>query len=115
MSAQHSTAQRSPSHTHAACCLCAQPPGAKQSRVPLAPSLSEEDKQVVDNVVKIVNFLTKGSLSGTGPDPGLLLELLPVLPTVAREVLPQVREARARPACMGIELLLAAVAPASMY
>lgn len=64
--------------------------GAKQAFVSLSPQLSDEDKQVVENVVKIVNFLTKGSLSGSGPDPALVLELLPVLPTVAREVLPQV-------------------------
>jgi hypothetical protein len=37
-----------------------------------------------------VNFLTKGSLNGTGPDPNLVLELLPVMPTIAREVLPQI-------------------------
>eukprot|EP00775_Hariotina_reticulata_P008944 gene8944-9121_t len=65
-------------------------PGAKQTFVPLSPTLSEEDKQVVENVVKVVNFLTKGSLNGAGPDPALVWELLPVLPTVAREVLPQV-------------------------
>jgi hypothetical protein len=64
--------------------------GARQAYVPLSPHLSDEDRQVVDNVVKIVNFLTKGSLSGSGPDPSLVFELLPVLPTVAREVLPQV-------------------------
>lgn len=65
-------------------------PGAKQAFVPLSPTLSDEDKQVVENVVKIVNFLTKGSINGSGPDTALVLELLPVLPTVAREVLPQV-------------------------
>jgi hypothetical protein len=64
--------------------------GARQASIPLSPQLSEEDRQVVDNVVKIVNFLTKGSLSGSAPDASLVLELLPVLPTVAREVLPQV-------------------------
>lgn len=37
-----------------------------------------------------VNFLTKGSLNGSGPDPNLVLELLPVMPTIAREVLPQI-------------------------
>jgi hypothetical protein len=37
-----------------------------------------------------VNFLTKGSLNGSGPDPSLMLELLPVMPTIAREVLPQI-------------------------
>ncbi|KAF6256357.1 ABC1 family-domain-containing protein [Scenedesmus sp. NREL 46B-D3] len=65
-------------------------PGARHVSVPLSPHLSVEDRQVVDNVVKIVNFLTKGSLSGPRPDASLVLELLPVLPTVAREVLPQV-------------------------
>lgn len=41
-------------------CMCLQGvrlpvllPGAKQAFVPLSPSLSEEDKQVVENVVKI--------------------------------------------------------------
>eukprot|EP00878_Enallax_costatus_P030877 GHUV01033684.1.p1 GENE.GHUV01033684.1~~GHUV01033684.1.p1 ORF type:complete len:571 (+),score=153.33 GHUV01033684.1:111-1715(+) len=65
-------------------------PGAKQAFVPLSPQLSDEDRQVVDNVVKIVNFLTKGSMNGSRPDPALVWELLPVLPTVAQEVLPQV-------------------------
>ena len=58
--------------------------------MPLSPQLSDEDRQVVDNVVKIVNFLTKGSMNGSRPDPALVWELLPVLPTVAQEVLPQV-------------------------
>lgn len=59
--------------------------------MPLSPQLSDEDRQVVENVVKIVNFLTKGSMSSSsGPDPYLVFELLPVLPTVAQEVLPQV-------------------------
>lgn len=37
-----------------------------------------------------VNFLTKGSLNGSGPDASIVLELLPVMPTIAREVLPQI-------------------------
>lgn len=37
-----------------------------------------------------VNFLTKGSLNSSGPDASIVLELLPVMPTIAREVLPQI-------------------------
>lgn len=37
-----------------------------------------------------MNFLTKGSLNGSGPDASIVLELLPVMPTIAREVLPQI-------------------------
>jgi aarF domain-containing kinase len=62
--------------------------------VPLAPALSDEDRQVVDNVAKLISFLSGGSLAGSsnggGASSALLLELLPVLPAVAREVLPQV-------------------------
>lgn len=34
-------------------------PGAKQAFVPLSPSLSDEDKQVVENVVKIGEALLR--------------------------------------------------------
>jgi len=82
-------------------------PGAKIPFVPLSPSMSEEDLRVVENVVKIVNFLTKGSSSTGGPgsngssrgsalmlsSPAVVAELLPVLPTVATEVMPQLTSA----------------------
>ena len=69
--------------------------------------MSEEDLRVVENVVKIVNFLTKGSSSTGGPgsngssrgsalmlnSPAVVAELLPVLPTVATEVMPQLTSA----------------------
>lgn len=41
-------------------------------------------------ILLTVNFLTKGSLNGSGPDASIVLELLPVMPTIAREVLPQI-------------------------
>lgn len=37
-------------------------PGARTTSLPLAPAVSEEDKQVVENVTKILDFLTKGRL-----------------------------------------------------
>lgn len=39
-------------------------PGAKQQFVPLSPSLSEEDRQVVDNVVKIGEGAGGGEAGG---------------------------------------------------
>jgi hypothetical protein len=41
-------------------------PGAKQAFVPLSPSLSDEDKQVVENVVKIGERGTHHCLSIRG-------------------------------------------------
>lgn len=43
-------------------------PGAKRASVPLAPELSEEDRRVVDNVTKIVEFLARGP-AGEGSSP----------------------------------------------
>lgn len=82
-------------------CLPLLPPwhaGARLRSLPLSPQLSEEDRRVVDNLVKIVAFLQGGATSGGGsrglsPDPALVGELLPVLPTVAREVVPQLATA----------------------
>ena len=75
-------------------------PGSKRSRLPLAPTMTEEDRQVVGNVAKIVSFLTRGQSIQAMMLPGamtpaqaaqqraLVADLLPVLPTVATEVLP---------------------------
>jgi aarF domain-containing kinase len=79
-------------------------PGAKVSSLPLAPTLTDEDRQVVDNVQTLIAFLSTGgrnagggaaSSSSAPPRPGaldlqaVLRELLPLLPTVARETLPE--------------------------
>lgn len=71
-------------------------PGVRQSFFPLAPRVSEEDKLVVENVTKIVNFLTSGSdltsfllPQQMARNSALVNELLPVLPTVATEILPE--------------------------
>ncbi|EFJ41361.1 hypothetical protein VOLCADRAFT_40547, partial [Volvox carteri f. nagariensis] len=76
-------------------------PGSSRSFLSLAPTLTSEDRRVVDNVTKIMTFLTRGSL-GTqsqveqGPvrmvseGAAVAGELLPVLPAVATEVVPQV-------------------------
>lgn len=76
-------------------------PGAAVASLPLAPKVSEEDRRVVENLAKIVDFLTKGG-SGGGAAGGLgnplaitaagadvAAELLPYLPAVAQEVLPE--------------------------
>jgi aarF domain-containing kinase len=67
-------------------------PGAAQRFLPLAPTMTEEDDAVVSNVAKVVNFLAGGRLSSTGFfsfDPATAAELLPYLPGVATEVLPE--------------------------
>ncbi|KAG2482850.1 hypothetical protein HYH03_018241 [Edaphochlamys debaryana] len=82
-------------------------PGASRSFIPLAPQLTEEDRTVVANVTKIFNFLTRGSGDlGSGswmPDfsdraavsrsfsegAAVAGELLPVMPAVATEIVPQ--------------------------
>jgi len=60
--------------------------------VSLAPVVSEDDKAVVKNCLKLLAFLSGGAFSpGSGAvlTPRLVSELLPLLPTVAREMGPQ--------------------------
>jgi aarF domain-containing kinase len=80
-------------------------PGAKATSLPLAPKLTVEDRQVVDNVQKLISFLASGGGGGGEGGRGaaqqqqqrpgvpdvqaVLTELLPLLPTVARETLPE--------------------------
>lgn len=73
-------------------------PGVKRSIFPLAPNVTEEDKLVVANVSKIVSFLTQGQSLSTFllPSPSMarrsssaLIEVLPVLPELAMEIVPQ--------------------------
>jgi aarF domain-containing kinase len=82
-------------------------PGAAVGSLPLAPQVSDEDRKVVENMVKIVEFLTKGGSISAGKDGSFIenmnvnpaaitaagvdvaTELLPYLPAVAREVLPE--------------------------
>jgi len=62
--------------------------GGGSGVVSLAPPLSDEDRAVVENVAKIVNFLAGGSLS-KAVNPGALRELVPYLPGLATEVIPE--------------------------
>jgi len=66
-------------------------PGAARRLLPLAPRMDGEDEAVVANVAKVVNFLAGGNvvtaLSGVlSPS---VRDLLPYLPSVATEVLPE--------------------------
>lgn len=65
-------------------------PGARPF-VPLVPSVSDEDRKVVANVTKIANFLAGGDASRLlqAADPRMAQELLPFLPAVANEILPE--------------------------
>ncbi|GLI71535.1 hypothetical protein VaNZ11_016767 [Volvox africanus] len=90
-------------------------PGVPRPFIPLAPTLTPEDRRVVDNLAKIMGFLTRGSAQeeqmilerqqqqglmgmAVGAPAAQMVsnsaavagELLPVLPAVATEVVPQV-------------------------
>lgn len=66
-------------------------PGAAAAFLPLAPTITAEDKRVVENMVTIFDWLLGGSAGMrllSRPDPSLLADLLPYLPDVATEILP---------------------------
>ncbi|KAG2432690.1 hypothetical protein HYH02_006675 [Chlamydomonas schloesseri] len=73
-------------------------PGASRAFLPLTPSLTEEDRRVVENVTKIAAFLGRGSggglATGLAGSDGLAVagELLPVMPAVATEIVPQLAQ-----------------------
>ncbi|XP_062166121.1 uncharacterized protein LOC133872575 [Alnus glutinosa] len=61
----------------------------------LLPTTTEEDKLILNNVQKVVEFLTAGSSRSRTPDQGVdvvqvIQELLPVLPGISARVLPDV-------------------------
>lgn len=70
-------------------------PGSSLRGLPLAPQITEEDRKVVENVSKLVRYL----LGGSGPAASnvarmqntsvMVGELLPVLPPVAMELVPE--------------------------
>lgn len=66
-------------------------PAANKRTTPLAPEVTAEDAQQVDSVMKLLRFLAGGS--GAGSVQSLLTgsnDLLPLLPRVAGEIVPQV-------------------------
>ena len=68
-------------------------PGVKPL-LPLAPTVSDEDRKQVANVQKIVDFLTGGTgLAAGNPaapfDPQAVAELGPLLPSIALEIVPE--------------------------
>ncbi|KAK6161792.1 hypothetical protein DH2020_005173 [Rehmannia glutinosa] len=59
----------------------------------LLPSITEEDKVILNNVQKIVEFLAAGSAASSNQGvnvPQVIQELLPVLPGLSAKVLPEV-------------------------
>ncbi|KAG9136132.1 hypothetical protein Leryth_003746 [Lithospermum erythrorhizon] len=59
----------------------------------LLPSIDEEDKVILNNVQKIIEFLTAGratSLNQNVNVPQVIQELLPILPSLSAKVLPEV-------------------------
>lgn len=63
-------------------------PGLARGLIPLAPELTAEDKAVVENIAKIANFLAGGSFARS-VNPAALQELLPYMPGLATEILPE--------------------------
>lgn len=64
-------------------------PGAVKRALPISPEVSEEDKLVVENVTKILAFLASGK-NGQLDTASVISELMPVLPELATELLPEV-------------------------
>ncbi|KAG9447690.1 hypothetical protein H6P81_013818 [Aristolochia fimbriata] len=61
----------------------------------LLPTVTEEDKVILNNVEKVVDFLTAGSMKSrratqTLPSMEVIQELLPVLPGITAKVLPEI-------------------------
>ena len=72
--------------------LTACPRAARRLFMPLAPSLEADDQRVVENVATVIKFLTGGSstaLSAGRLDPTMVRDLLPFLPSVATQILPE--------------------------
>lgn len=72
-------------------------PFAAARSLPLAPYVTPEDRAVVANCVKLLSFLSGttadgGGGGGRGFSQALLDEIVPLLPSVAREVAPQVAQ-----------------------
>ena len=64
-------------------------PGAVKRALPVRPEVSEEDRLVVENVSKILAFLASGK-NGQLDTASVVSELMPVLPELATELLPEV-------------------------
>jgi aarF domain-containing kinase len=66
-------------------------PGASRRLMPLAPSLEDDDEQVVQNLAKVVNFLSGGNAiyAFSGFINPAARDLLPFVPGLASEVLPE--------------------------
>jgi aarF domain-containing kinase len=66
-------------------------PGASRRLMPLAPPLEDDDEQVVQNLAKVVNFLSGGNAiyAFSGFINPAARDLLPFVPGLASEVLPE--------------------------
>ena len=64
-------------------------PGATRRSLPLAGHVTEEDRQQVQSVAKLMNFLVGGSLRDAFTRTSMQADVLPLLPRVAQEVVPE--------------------------
>jgi aarF domain-containing kinase len=65
-------------------------PGATRAQMPLAVEVTEADRHQVESVAKLMNFLVGGSMRDALMRNPVQMEVLPLLPRVAQEVLPQI-------------------------
>lgn len=65
-------------------------PGASRMSVPLAGHVTDADRQQVQSVAKLINFLVGGSLRDAFTRTSMQADVLPLLPRVAQEVVPEV-------------------------
>lgn len=64
-------------------------PGATRRNLPLVGHVTEADRQQVESVAKLMNFLVGGSLRDAFTRNSMQADVLPLLPRVAQEVVPE--------------------------
>ena len=65
-------------------------PGASRTNVPLSGHVSDADRQQVQSVARLINFLVGGSLRDAFTRNSMQADVLPLLPRVAQEIVPEV-------------------------
>jgi aarF domain-containing kinase len=65
-------------------------PGATRRSMPLGGHVTDADRKQVESVAKLMNFLVGGSLRDALTRNSMQLDVLPFLPLLAREVVPEV-------------------------
>ena len=65
-------------------------PGAKRTSIALSPDVDDEDRMQVESVAKLVEFFAGGSVGRAMGGGGGAGSLLPLMPRVAQQIIPEV-------------------------